>query len=117
MLAMRSGGTMKTHISQARLVFCVAILFMLVSTYGFGQAVYGSIYGTVTDSSGAAVPNAQIHVTSVQQGTRVDATTNDTGLYNIGHLIPGDYNVQSEAAGFKSEQAKNIKVSADTSNK
>src|SRR5438477_6514720 len=78
-----------------------------------GQAVFGSIIGTVTDPSGAAVPNAKVTVTSVSKGTSYEATTNADGNYSVTHLIPDTYNVKAEAAGFKAFEAKNIPVSAD----
>ncbi|MBL8190553.1 MAG: TonB-dependent receptor, partial [Acidobacteria bacterium] len=67
----------------------------------FGQAVYGSIFGTVTDSSGAAVAKAKVTITN--SGTNVSETTetNSSGNYNQTRLIPGSYRVKIEAQGFK----------------
>ena len=79
-----------------------------------GQAVYGSILGTVTDPSGAAVSGAKVTVTSINKGTVEQTTTNADGNYSVGHLIPDVYNVKAEAAGFKSFEAKNITVNVDT---
>src|SRR5438105_8676677 len=78
-----------------------------------GQAIYGSIIGTVTDPSGAAVPNAKVRVTSISKGTSYEATTNADGNYSVTHLIPDTYNVRVEAPGFKAFETKNIPVSAD----
>src|SRR5438876_2336436 len=78
-----------------------------------GQAVFGSIFGTVTDPSGAAVPNAKVTVTSATKATSYTATTNADGNYSVTHLIPDTYNVRAEAAGFKAFEVKNIPVSAD----
>src|SRR5438093_9940096 len=78
-----------------------------------GQAVFGSIFGTVTDPSGAAVPNAKVTVTSASKATSYTATTNADGNYSVTHLIPDAYNVRAEAAGFKAFEVKNIPVSAD----
>src|SRR5213592_1048467 len=78
-----------------------------------GQAVYGSIIGTVTDPSGAAVPNAKVRVTSISKGTSYEATTNADGNYSVTHLIPDTYNVRVEAPGFKAFETKNIPVSVD----
>src|SRR5437899_10245210 len=79
-----------------------------------GQAVFGSIFGTVTDPSGAAVPNAKVTVTSIAKGTSVETATNGDGNYSVTHLIPDVYNIKVEGAGFKSFEATNIVVSADT---
>ncbi len=100
--------------ASLRAVLCVC-LTLSFSTFTFGQAVYGSIFGTVQDSSGAALPNAKVRITSVQQGTTEDAITNESGNYNVNHLIPGEYNVQVEAPGFGSSETKNVRVAADTS--
>src|SRR5437879_1947511 len=81
----------------------------------FGQAVYGSIIGTVTDPSGAAVPNAKVTVSSQTKGTSVETTTNDSGNYSVTHLIPDVYSVRIEGQGFKTLQFKDIPVSADSS--
>lgn len=77
------------------------------------QAVFGSIFGTVTDPSGAAVPGAKVTVTSATKGTSQETTTNTDGNYSVTHLIPDVYNVRAEGAGFKAFEAKNIVVSAD----
>jgi Carboxypeptidase regulatory-like domain len=80
----------------------------------FAQAVYGSIFGTVTDPSGAAVPGAKVTVTSVAKGTSTEATTNADGNYSVTHLVPDTYIVRASGAGFRSFEASNILVSADT---
>jgi hypothetical protein len=96
-------------------VFCVLATLMCLSAVRpvFGQAVYGSVFGTFTDPSGAAVSNAKVTVTSATKGTSVEATTNADGNYSVTHLIPDVYNVRGENAGFKAFEAKNIQVSAD----
>src|SRR6266478_2149286 len=99
--------------------FIVAALVVLcsltiVTASAFGQAVYGSIFGTVTDPSGAAVSGAKVTVTSVRKNITEQATTNADGNYSITHLIPDVYNVKAEASGFKSFQTANVVVSADT---
>ena len=82
-----------------------------------GQAVFGSILGTVVDSQGSAVVGAKVTVTSVTKSTADSTTTNDSGNYNVTHLIPDTYNVRVEAPGFKAYEVKNVQVSADTSAK
>ena len=79
-----------------------------------GQAVYGSVLGTVTDPSGAAVNGAKVTVTSKTKNTSVTDTTNESGNYSVTHLIPDVYTVRIEGSGFKTIQYKSIQVSADT---
>ena len=96
-------------------LFCACALMLLPASYG--QAVYGSLYGTVTDTSGAVVPNATITVTDVGKGVSVTATSNASGGYLVEHLIPDTYNIKVAAPGFQAFQATGIRVDADTSPK
>src|SRR5437868_3045118 len=95
-------------------VVSLVLFCSLWTSAAFGQAVYGSILGTVTDPSGAAVPNAKVVVTSQTKSTVVETTTNDSGNYSVTHLIPDLYSVRIEGQGFKILQFKDITVSADT---
>jgi hypothetical protein len=86
----------------------------LLITPARAQAVYGSIFGTVTDKSGAAVPDATITVTDEAKGTVVTTTSNASGDYSVPHLIPDVYDIKVSAKGFKNFETKGIKVEADT---
>jgi len=79
-----------------------------------GQAVYGSILGTVTDPSGAAVSGAKVTVTSETKNVSTETTSNESGNYSVSHLTPDVYSVQIAGTGFKTLQFKSIQVSADT---
>jgi hypothetical protein len=79
----------------------------------FGQAVYGSILGTVTDPQGAAVVGGKVTVTNQRKGTTDTTTTNDSGNYSVTHLVPDVYTVRVEAQGFKAAELKDISVAAD----
>src|SRR6202051_1731923 len=72
------------------------------------QAVYGSVFGTVTDSSGAVVPNATVTVTDVAKGTSETAQSNESGQYRVQHLIPDTYTVAAEAKGFNKVTTENV---------
>ncbi len=92
-------------------------VFVVLGTLGApqasAQAVYGSIFGTITDPSGAAVAGAKVTVTSASKGTTFETTTNSDGNYSVTHLIPDLYNIRAEGSGFKAFEAKSISVSAD----
>jgi hypothetical protein len=90
-----------------------AILCSLWTPIASGQAVFGSIAGSVTDPSGAAVPNAKVKVASQAKGTIDQATSNESGNYTVTHLIPDLYTVRIEAQGFKVLEFKDVAVSAD----
>ncbi|HWC18888.1 MAG TPA: TonB-dependent receptor, partial [Terriglobales bacterium] len=94
-------------------VLLLGLLFLL-PIQSFGQAVYGSIFGTVTDSTGAVIPNAKVTVTDVRKGSSDSYTTNESGNYSATHLIPDVYKIKIEAQGFTTAESDNIQVSADT---
>jgi len=85
----------------------------LGASTSLGQAVFGSIFGTVTDQQGNAVAGAKVTVTSVGKSTVFDSTTNESGNYNVTHLIPDTYQIKVEAPGFKAHSVPSVQVSAD----
>ena len=97
------------------LLFAVCVLAF--SPVAYGQAVYGSIFGSVVDTTGAAVPGATVTVTDEGKGTSVTATSNASGEFTIEHLIPDLYDVTVAAQGFKGFSQKGIQLFADTSTK
>jgi len=83
-----------------------------LSPVAFAQtSISGDITGTVTDSSGAVIPNATVTVTSVQRGQVKTATSNANGQYRVSLLSPGDYQVDVSASSFSKETVK-VTVSA-----
>ncbi len=90
---------------------CVSLVLLAPAR---AQSVYGSIFGTVTDKSGAAVPEATVTVTDVAKGTVVTVTSNGSGDYSVPHLIPDVYNVKVTAKGFKTFATEGVAVQADT---
>lgn len=93
-------------------LFACASLLLVVPAQA--QSVYGSIFGTVTDASGAAIPGATITVKDESKGTIVTATSNASGDYSVPHLIPDVYDLTATAKGFQRFVAKGIAVLADT---
>lgn len=95
----------------------LAAAFLCATLYptqpAFSQAVYGSIVGTVTDASGAAVPNATVTVTNIAQGVSFTTTTNESGNYQQPHLIVGTYDVKVDAQGFQAFIQHNVQISVD----
>src|SRR6202521_6121672 len=96
----------------AMLTICICLVTLTAQPV-WGQAVYGSIIGTVTDPQGAAVANAKVTVTDQRKGTSDTTTTNDSGNYAVTHLIPDVYTVRVESPGFKASELKDVIVSAD----
>jgi Carboxypeptidase regulatory-like domain/TonB dependent receptor len=94
------------------LFICVGLLCSLNHTAN-AQQVFGSIVGTVTDASGAAVNGAKITITDISKGTKFEVTTNESGNYTKGQLIPGQYQVTIEASGFQKIASNPIPVLVD----
>ena len=92
----------------------LSLLCTLWVPSALAQAVYGSILGTVTDPSGAAVNGAKVTAVSQTKNVSTEATTNESGNYAITHLIPDVYTVRIEGQGFKTLQNRDVQVSADT---
>jgi hypothetical protein len=89
-----------------------ALFALLASIPATGQAVYGTIVGTVVDPQGAAVANAKVTVTDTQRQVSFSTTTNADGNYTQRFLIAGTYQVRVESAGFKAA-VQTVSVSVD----
>ncbi|MCL5744170.1 MAG: carboxypeptidase-like regulatory domain-containing protein, partial [Acidobacteria bacterium] len=74
------------------------------------QAIYGSVQGTITDETGAAVPNARIRARNVATGVTITTQSNQVGLYFLGELRPGTYDLEVEAAGFNKMVQRGISL-------
>jgi hypothetical protein len=96
---------------------CLGTALAFLPATVHAQAIYGSINGTVTDASGAAVPGATITVTDENKGTSVTTKSNESGNYTVEHMIPDLYTVKVEMTGFKTFETNHLQVQADTSPK
>jgi hypothetical protein len=79
----------------------VAAFLIALSSIAIGQPSTGLISGTVTDATGAVVPNAPVTITNKATGVARTTTTNVEGLYSAPALVAGDYEVRVEMQGFK----------------
>lgn len=102
--ASRLGGLKHFCIlSRAIEVFLVLIaVAIFFSPFAVGQAVNGSVVGTVTDSSGAVVPQAKVTITNVGTNVSQPAATDGSGYYSFPDLPPGNYKVEVGKQGFTS---------------
>jgi hypothetical protein len=92
------------HIVNLRLMLCCVLaswVFAFTATTLAQNVVTGGISGTVTDPSGAVVPNATLTLKSNATGESQTTTTGSTGLYNFPLLKPGSYSVSIAESGFK----------------
>ena len=83
------------------LLFLPLCLLLLCTDNLFSQADTGSITGTITDASGAVVPNVQVTIVAVETNRRQTFVTDNAGRYSSGPLRVGAYRVEAESAGFK----------------
>src|SRR5438874_3670834 len=79
----------------------------------YGQTVSGRISGTVKDSNGAAIPNANVTITNLATNLVRTATTDDDGFYTATNLPVGTYTVAAVGAGFKKAEEAGIALTAD----
>src|SRR4051794_13309376 len=91
----------------------VALLNLAIAAAVFAQRNAASIFGAVTDSSGAAVPGVNIKATNENSGVESVATTNDVGNFTLLDLPPGTYTLNAAAQGFKQYFQKNLVLNVD----
>jgi hypothetical protein len=102
---------------QKFVIFALAftVAWIWLSGMSFGQAVYGNIIGTVTDPSGAAVPNVSVTISDMDRGTTYQATTNASGNYEKTHLLAGRYKIKVSAPGFgAAETSAEVQIDSST---
>ncbi len=100
--------------AQPLILFALAMAVTLFPMRIRAQAVYGSISGTVTDPSGAVVPNATVTATDTSKSTVRVVVTNSTGAYNFQDLVPDPYVVKVQATGFTTAVSSTVNVNADS---
>ncbi len=91
----------------------LAIVFLVCASSAFAQmAGTGAIAGTVTDSTGAVIPDATVIATSVDTNAKTVRSSTAAGDYNITPLTPGTYTLTVTAKGFEKFVQENISVNA-----
>jgi Carboxypeptidase regulatory-like domain/TonB dependent receptor len=87
------------------------LCFFLFSTErAMAQVDQGSIVGTVTDTTGAVVPNAQAILLNTDQGLTLEVTTNDSGEFTFSPVRIGNYTLTINAKGFSRTTQQNLTV-------
>ncbi len=81
------------NLGKLALIFLAAVVVLaLTPTAGWGQNVYGSLTGIVTDSSGAAIANATVTLTNKDNAEKRTIETDASGNYTFVNILPGRYN-------------------------
>src|SRR5260370_28171237 len=94
-------------------IFCCAALLLFCHA-AVSQTFYGSIVGTVTDTSGAVIPGAKVTVTNLGTTETHSMGTSAEGLYQFVNLVPGKYRVEAEKTGVKRFMLEPITVEVQT---
>ncbi|MDX2152157.1 MAG: TonB-dependent receptor [Bryobacteraceae bacterium] len=97
---------------QVRLLVRVALLSLAIGCVALlpAQTSTASLDGTVTDSSGATVPNAEVTVTNAATGIASKTTTNSSGVYSFPQLPAGPYELKVSATGFRDYLQRGIRL-------
>src|SRR5947207_7054651 len=82
----------------------------LVTASGWAQAPTGAITGTVVDPTGAVVAGATVTVTNPSTNSQRVVKTNNSGVYDVPALPPGNYNLKAEMPGFTSQVRHDVEL-------
>ena len=82
-------------------MFRATLALALFVTTAYAQTETGSVYGSVTDPSGAVVPDATVRLIDVDRGTKTALATGKSGFYSFPNVRPSHYRMEVEKSGFK----------------
>ena len=110
-----AGNGMRFYLSDKHIRLRVLpLLLLLLAAGALAQTSAGSLHGTVTDPSGAAVTNATV-IAVTSDGQAKAANTSRTGVYEINGLAPGTYTLTVDALGFAAYAKDAVQVAAGQS--
>ncbi len=92
------------------ILFCLSLVVLLALPARSQTAGAGTITGTITDSSQAVIPGANVTVTDTDTGIVHTYTANSAGIYVAPFLQPGHYRVNASGAGFGAVEARNLNL-------
>src|SRR5687767_94749 len=101
----------KTTTLTLKIVVSLLFIAGLCVADDTAQTVSGTLRGTVSDPTGALVPNATVSVRSTETGLERTVTTNEEGLYNMPFLPIGNYTVEVSRTDFSKVTRENVRVS------
>src|SRR5580700_6398480 len=98
-------------LSKSKSVLFLFLLAALIAAPAWAQTQLGTLFGTVTDTSGAVVPGAEVSVENVSTGLKRDGRTDKKGEYQVVGLPTGRYTLRVEKEGFQTEVREGIALS------
>jgi hypothetical protein len=96
-----------------RILAIMALLLCLCAPPALAQEITGSIVGTVTDTAGAVVPNADITLRNKSTGEERRAQSDGEGRYVLPRIAPGRYDLSIRAQGFKEHLFSDIEINVN----
>src|SRR5690348_15343259 len=90
--------------------FGILCTLLLLATAAFGQIDRGTIKGSVTDPSGAVIPDAKIQIVQTNTNSTIDLATDSQGLYNAPNLPAATYRITVSKEGFKTGVREPVEV-------
>ena len=90
--------------------FAVLLLATLLSVQAHAQVAGGTLSGTISDPSGAVIPNAQTSLRNVATGITRNIVTDPAGFYTVPNLLPGNYEITVSAPGFATHVGTGINL-------
>src|SRR5258708_1158591 len=100
-------------LSQNRFRASFAALMLSLTPVASAQMSRASLSGTVTDTSGAVVPQATVEALQTATQSKFTATTNESGVYNFIGLPLGDYTVTAQRASFRQGVGVNVVLTSN----
>src|SRR4030095_5528990 len=97
---------------RTRVLVCLAVVFITYIPASQAQSTFGTILGTVRDSSGALMPGCVVTVENAGTSLRRSAVADETGAYSFPNLEPGTYKMTMETQGFQVSEFPNIQLLA-----
>src|SRR5262249_19859152 len=94
-------------------ILLLVVLIALLLSHSAAQSLFGTILGTLTDSTGAVVPRATIKTKNTGTGAVRTTTSNEAGDYQIPTMPVGVYEVSVEASGFKRSVVASVTLAVD----
>src|SRR3954468_10173153 len=79
-----------------------ACAFLLISAIGFSQTSTANLTGLISDPAGVSIPGVKVKLENVATHEKREATSGGEGRFTFSQILPGVYDLQAEATGFKS---------------